>query len=211
MGKPLIIYGAGGLGREVRSMLPFLKQSYDLVGFLDDGVTSGSEVDQIRVLGGIDWLKENTDPVGLVIAIGNPRVKANVFGQLRQFNQLHFPALIHSHAMLQDVDRIQVGEGSIICANVVLTTAVKIGKHVLLNLNTTVGRATNMSDFTSVMAGVKLAGNVNLGSQVMVGSGSNIINNIKVGDSSIIGAGSVVNHDIPAAATAAGVPARVIR
>ena len=50
-----------------------------------------------------------------------------------------------------------------------------------------------------------------LGDGVFVGTGAKILGPVKIGDGAIIGAGSVVLKDVPAHATVAGVPARVIR
>ncbi len=49
-----------------------------------------------------------------------------------------------------------------------------------------------------------------LGSRVTVGAGAIVLGAITVGDGAMIGAGSVVLADVPAGATVAGVPARVI-
>lgn len=211
MKKPIIIYGAGGLGREVIGMLPFVGGNFIISGFLDDGLQKGSVIDGVEVLGGLDWLANCNSEIFLILAIGNPRVKAKLFRQIHQYPKIKFPILIHSRAYLQDFKRISVGEGSIIGAGSVLTTGITVGKHVLINLNVTVGHDTSIGDFSSVMPGVNLAGNVSLGSEVLIGSGANIINGIKVGHGSIVGTGSVVNHDIPEAALAVGVPARVIK
>lgn len=211
MSKPLIIYGAGGLGREVKSMLPYVQEKFNLIGFLDDGLKGKDDVDGIPVLGGLQWLEKRSDAISLIIAIGNPRIKATIHRQLEKHKHIHFPNLIHHQAHLQDMERITIGEGTVIGAGVIITTAVILGTHVLLNLNVTVGHDTVIGNFTSIMPGVNVAGNVTLGHEVMVGSGANIINNIKIGNFSTIGAGSVVNHDIPAASIAAGVPARVIK
>ena len=42
-----------------------------------------------------------------------------------------------------------------------------------------------------------------------VGSGSVILAGVVIGENALVGAGSVVTHDVPAGATAYGVPARV--
>ncbi len=50
-----------------------------------------------------------------------------------------------------------------------------------------------------------------LGSRVNVGAGAKILGNIVIGDDVIIGANAVVLTDIPAKATAIGVPARIMK
>lgn len=50
-----------------------------------------------------------------------------------------------------------------------------------------------------------------LGDRVTVGAGATLLGGITVGDDAVIAAGAVVLADVPAGATAAGVPARVLR
>ncbi len=50
-----------------------------------------------------------------------------------------------------------------------------------------------------------------IGDNVFIGAGARVLGGIQVGDGAIIGANAVVIHDLPAGATAVGVPARIIR
>jgi acetyltransferase-like isoleucine patch superfamily enzyme len=44
-----------------------------------------------------------------------------------------------------------------------------------------------------------------------IGSGALVFGGVTIGENAVIGAGAVVNRDVPAGATVAGVPARVLR
>lgn len=52
---------------------------------------------------------------------------------------------------------------------------------------------------------------VRIGRDVWIGGGAIILPGVTIGDNAIVGAGSVVTHDVPAGATVAGNPARVIK
>ena len=49
-----------------------------------------------------------------------------------------------------------------------------------------------------------------IGRHVFLGDGAKVVGNVKVGDHAVIGVSSVVTKDIPANATAIGIPAKVI-
>ncbi|EPX82320.1 Serine acetyltransferase [Salipiger mucosus DSM 16094] len=93
-----------------------------------------------------------------------------------------------------------------------------------LHLNTQVGGGLRLTHPTGIIVHpearigvncmifhqVTLAGAVELGGHVDVGAGAKLIGPLRVGDHAVIGANAVVTHDVPAGATVAGIPARVI-
>lgn len=64
--------------------------------------------------------------------------------------------------------------------------------------------------FQQVTLGVANGGLPQLGGHVDVGAGAKILGAVRIGDHAVIGANAVVLCDVPAGATAVGVPARVI-
>lgn len=209
MKEPIIIYGAGGLGKEVLSLIRAMNV-FEPVGFIDDGLRRDSEVKGLKVLGGVDTLNVMTTPVNLVLAVGDPSTKAMLIKKMIDPSRVYFPTLIHPSAIIQDVTAVSLAAGTIICAGCVLTTDIAIGNHVLLNLNTTVGHDVTIGDYASVMTGVNIAGNVKVGEGVMIGSGASIINNTSVGKFAKVGMGAVVIEDVDPQSTVVGVPARKV-
>jgi sugar O-acyltransferase (sialic acid O-acetyltransferase NeuD family) len=209
--KSIAIFGAGGLGMEVLSLIQSLSE-WSPVGFYDDNITKGTFIHGLEVLGGInDLLRSSEQNLSLIIAVGDPLVKAKLVNQLKKCEAIDYPTVIHPNAIIMDKSSIKIGAGSIICAGSILTTEISIGKHVLINLNVTVGHNTELGDYCSVMPGVNLAGSVHLGNEVLIGSGANIRNSVQLGDRCKIGMGAVVLKDIASGATAVGVPAKVVK
>lgn len=209
MKKKIAIYGGGGLGREVVSMLHALPE-WEVTGFYDDGKEQGMLIKQLAVLGGLTELLKVTDATFIVLAMGNPTMKAQLAKRLQENSNIHFPVLIHPGAVIQEPSSVKLGAGSIITAGVVLTTDIELGDHVLVNLNCTVGHDVHIGDCSSVMPGVALAGEVVIGKGVLIGSGANILNGLHIGDHSRVGAGSVVTKPVASGKTVVGIPARVI-
>lgn len=207
MKKPVVMVGAGGLGREILALLRALPE-WEPVGFLDDNLERASLVSGLQVLGTIDEAKSLLQPgSAAVIAIGDPKVKAVVAARLGKA-ALHFPVLIHPGAVLMNKGSITVGEGTVIGAGVILTADIIVGRHVLININTTVGHDVRIGDHSSVMPGVNIAGAVSVGESVLVGAGANIKNGQSIGDGSIVAMGAAVVRDVLPGQTVAGVPAK---
>lgn len=74
-----------------------------------------------------------------------------------------------------------------------------LGSNCILRHSTTIGSRRGVGDAPVI------------GDNVDIGCNAVVIGPVKVGDGATIGAGSVVVHDVPAGATVAGNPARVIK
>jgi sugar O-acyltransferase (sialic acid O-acetyltransferase NeuD family) len=207
--KPIAVFGAGGLGREVMALLHALPE-WKTIGYFDDGFKKNTPIGSQHVLGGKDELRQWPEPIAVVLAIGDPHVKKQLVEYLLEARQLYFPTLIHPKALIMDSNCV-IGEGTILTAGCVLTTNVKIGDHVLVNLNATIGHDSVIGNYSSIMPGANLAGAVQVGESVLIGSGANVLSEVKIGNASVIGAGAVVNHHVEDNITAVGVPARAIK
>ena len=82
-----------------------------------------------------------------------------------------------------------------------------------------IGETTEIGDYCTLYQNVTLGGtgkdvgkrHPTLGNYVMVGSGAKVLGPFKIGDHARIAAGAVVLSEVPANATAVGVPARIAR
>lgn len=86
-------------------------------------------------------------------------------------------------------DRVILGEGTVVCARTILTIDIKIGSHVIINLNSTIGHDAVIEDFVTIYPNVNISGMTYLGECSEYGTGMQIIQGIKIAENTIIGAG----------------------
>ncbi len=99
---------------------------------------------------------------------------------------------------------------------------VKIGKRVFIDhgLGTVIGETSEIGDDCTIYQGVTLGGtslykgakrHPTLGRGVVVSAGAKILGGFTIGDYARVGSNAVVLKEVPANATAVGIPARIIR
>jgi UDP-3-O-[3-hydroxymyristoyl] glucosamine N-acyltransferase len=108
-------------------------------------------------------------------------------------------------------NNIEIGEGSFIGANSILTTNIKMGKHAILNRGVQVGHDSQIGNFFSAMPGVIVSGNVRINDFVYMGNNSSIREKLLVGGLVIIGMNSAVVKNIKEPGVYGGVPAKKIK
>ncbi|WP_338646124.1 acetyltransferase [Flavobacterium sp. KS-LB2] len=210
--KNIAIIGAGGFGREVKTMLDFINKvapTYVFLGFYDDGFEKGEIVNGYPVLGGVEDINSINENCSIVIAIGDPQIKFNIFNKIKN-TKIDFPSIIHPNVLISD-DFVEIGIGNIICAGCIVTCNIVIKDFVILNLLCTVGHDTTISSFASFMPSVNISGEVLIEERVYVGTGAKIINQLEIGKNTIVGAGAVVSRSLPENCTAVGIPAKPIK
>ena len=183
---------------------------YELVGFVDNSIEKGTLINGYPVIGNDEEINQTNEPIGLVLAFGEPKIKMKVRSKFTN-PLVSFPTIIHPSAIVGDRKLVEIGDGCIICASVIITTNIKIKDYVTLNLQCTVGHDTIIDSYSTFMPSCNISGDVHIGEGVYCGTGVKIINQTDIGEHSIIGAGAVVAKSIPAYCTAVGVPAKPIK
>lgn len=208
----LAIYGAGGFGRETALMIEQINAAcpkWKLLGYFDDGLEKGAEVNGLPVLGGIAEVNTYAQPLSLVVAVADPGQRRKLVETIQNGN-LSFPVLAHPSASLGSVTNF-FGEGCIITAGCILTTDIVLGDFSIVNLTSTIGHDVKVGSFCSIMPGCNISGNVQIGEATMMGTGARILQNLTIGKSCRIGAGAVVTKTFGDGLTLIGVPAVAIK
>jgi sugar O-acyltransferase (sialic acid O-acetyltransferase NeuD family) len=212
--QPILLVGAGGFAREVIDVVDAINAAapspaWQIVGYVDDGATERNaslmEARRIPSLGPTDAAAQ-LPSTPFVIGIGSPAARRRIAAKLEAFGHAAAAPLLHPTATAgYDVT---LGDGSVVCAGVRLTTNIRIGRHVHLNLNSTVGHDCVMGDFVSVNPLGSISGDCTIQDDVLIGVGAVILNGIRVGTRATVGGAACVVRDVATGATVKGVPAR---
>ena len=131
--KDIAIFGAGGFGREVACLIQQInnyidspEQQWNLVGYFADGATIGEKNEYGSLLGGRKELNEWDKPLGLVIAIGNPKAVKSIAESIINPN-VYFPNLVAPDVTFYDDENVRIGKGNIICSHCLISCNVTIG------------------------------------------------------------------------------------
>lgn len=212
--RKVIVYGAGGFGREIAAALRSGASGIgtEVVCFVDDDQQLQSDkVDELVVLS-LEAATGRYQGVPVVCAIADPPRRREAIQKVRQLN-MPITSFIHPSAILPRTTRI--GVGCIVSAGCILTTNVQLGDFVVLNLQTTLGHDVVVGDYATIGPGVRAGGFVHFEDEVFVGMGAVIVNGtetnpIVVGKGANIGASSCVIRSVPPHETVFGSPARRI-
>ena len=106
---------------------------------------------------------------------------------------------------------VRLGFGIAVMSGAIVNADAQIDNFAIINTGASVDHDCRIGEGAHLGPGSAIAGNVTIGRLAFMGIGSNAIPGTRVGESAIVGAGACVLHDIPAGATAWGVPARIVR
>lgn len=209
MNRPLVIWGCGGFGREVRSLCTQLGR--EVAGFLDERPEAkGKVVDDTPVLGSIEHITSLRGKVDVLCAgVGDPALKLRFFEQTTAQGHAVSGPLVHPDVRIDP--SVRLGTGTVVCEGSILTVGIRAGAHVILNLACTVGHDVVLEDFVTVGPGVNISGSVHVGEGVFLGTGSSVREKLEVGAWSVVGGGAFVAQNVASRTLVGGVPARLLR
>ena len=213
--KLFFIYGSGGSGTEILSMLNERNSSgkniklfnnNQLVVVDDLNNEKNKKVISIKKLLNIkNKIKEGT------IGIQDPNIKKKIYEKIKKkvnfFNFKHSTSLIYNN--------VKIGIGHVLWPYVIIFQNVKIGNFFHASTFANIGHDSKIGNYVSFGPGVRCGGNVEIGDNVFIGTNAIIYpgskkKKLKIGKNSIIGAGAFIIDDVPPNSTFAGNPARMI-
>jgi|SRR5271165_4241388 len=197
----LCIFGAGGFAKEVFWLAKQCGKEID--AFIDLNAGENYYGTNIENDNYFDPSKHKA-----VVAVGSPLLRNTIVVKIiNRYGKDVFDTLVAPSVNLMS-NTIDIGYGSIICGNCILTCDIKLGHWSQLNLATTIGHDVKTGDFFTTAPGVHINGKVNIGDRVYFGSNSSTVEDISIYENTIIGAGACVSKDIVESGTYVGIPAK---
>lgn len=195
----LVIYGAGGFGREV---VTAARNSGRGIAFLSDTPAepfAGAPVITLRDLAPDDEV---------VIAVADAAIRQKLAARCSRFGRVISPTTVIGND-------VEIGEGAIFCDFSMVTASARIGRHFHCNIYSYVAHDCVIGDFVTFGPKVCCNGNIHIGDGAYIGTGVAIKQGrpgrpLTIGAGAIVGAGAVVTKDVPPGLTVVGNPARLL-
>ena len=211
--RALLIFGAGGFGREVASWADRAEwhgRGFEVVAFIDDNVPA-AELNGRRVLT-LDQAAARHPGASVIATVGDPRLRERLIGKALEAGLVASAPLLHPNVEY-DHEYVSFQEGAVVCAGSILTVNVVVEAHAQINLDCTVGHDAVIGAYATLSPGVHISGNVTLEPYTFIGTGAATVNGhpgrpLTIAAGAVVGAGAVVTKDIAAGVTVTGVPAR---
>lgn len=210
---PVVIFGAGGSAREVAWLCSADRAGaplHTVAAFVDDAPRlQGTQVNGIPVLSLHEARVRHAD-ASMLVAVGSPRTREEMVERARAAG-FGFATAVHPRAEVSPW--VEMGEGTVVCAGCIVTTNIRLGRQVQVNIACTISHDAVLEDYVTLAPGVHIAGTVTLGRGAYVGIGASIINGrpgrpLVIGEGAVVGAGAVVTKEVAPGTTVVGVPAR---
>lgn len=210
MENPVIILGAGYLGRQAKDILE--SNGNVVYGFLDDNKKlHNTEIDNASVLGSTDdetFLKLIGKKCDAFVALDENKVRKNLATLLNEEYKVQPVNVIPATANIPV--STDMGHGNFIHHGVIFGPGSSIGNHCILQTNVIIGTETKLGDFVQVGSGSVVNSGSEIEDEAFIGSGVTIVSGITIGKGARVGAGSVVVAPVKAGETVFGNPAKVV-
>ena len=192
------IFGASGHAKVIADII---KASGDMVGEVFDDSPEDKIIDGRKV-----YSPREKDVEGpIIIAIGSNKIRR----LLAERYEIDYAKAFHPNTSISS--SVEIGNGSVVMAGVVIEADTLIGKHCIINTSSSINHECRLGDFVHISPNATLCGGVEVGEGSWIGAGAVVIQGIRIGKNCIVGAGAVVIRDVPDGTMVVGNPARRIR
>ena len=189
-----VFIGAGGFANEVAADLGYRPKM-----FVDDEYCDHKKTLPLSAF--------DSNKYKALIVVGNPKIRYELFKKLPS-NTTYWTHISKNSIILDSNNSI--GDGTIICSGVIVTTNCFIGNHVHLNIQTTIGHGCTINNFVTTAPSVNISGDVEISDSVYLGTNSSVKEKVRICSDVVIGLNCGVVKDINESGTYIGCPAKKI-
>lgn len=212
MGRKLVILGGHGDGEVVAAsvragVMVGLGGTWELAGFLNDGVGKGELIAGCPVLGGLeDWTVLPPDYffIAALHKVRQMRMRAE------RIESLNIPDSrwgIVADPAARIAGDCRIGEGAYIGPNVVIQPGVQLGRHVSIRAGANLGHDAVIGDYCYVGPNATLCGRSEMHTGAHLAPNSCVADGVRIGQFAVVGIVSAVTKHVPADTVVFGVPA----
>ena len=192
--KDLLIYGFGGFGQEVACLINHInkvKPTWNLIGYIDDGVGVGITCKYGKVLGNCDTLNAWDKPVNVVIAIGSTKHLELISKKIVNPN-VSFPNIIAPNVFYFDEESVTMGKGNVVTFGCRFSCNTKIGDFNILNGNISLGHDACIGNYNVMFPETRISGQTSIGDRNFFGARVFVAQCLTLGNDCRYGAGCFV-------------------
>lgn len=210
--KDIAIYGFGGFGHEVACLIQqinLIEPTWNVIGYIDDGIPKGAECKYGKVLGNIDTLNSWSTPISVVIAIGNVKNLETISAKIVN-PKVDFPNLIAPNCFFFDKGSVVIGKGNIITFGCRMSCNIHIGDFNILNGCISFGHDVVLGNYNVMFPETRISGQVTIGDKNFFGARCFASQTIKIGNENRFGAGTFILRRIKDGGFYMGNPAKKV-
>ncbi|AZN42495.1 acetyltransferase [Paenibacillus albus] len=205
----VFIFGSGGHAKVVIDILE-KTEGYCIIGLIDGSKPRGTSAYGYTVVGDEEYITKYEGNAMGVVAIGDNWLRSKVVARILKIdNNFKFITAIHPSAVI--ARGVNIGDGTVVMAGVIINSDTVIGEHCILNTKSAMDHDNTIGDFVTLAPNATTGGNVTIGNYSVLSLSGSIIHAKVIGEHTVIGAGSTVLTDMGSNVVAYGTPARIIR